>query len=295
MRRFIPMRIKHHPLVASVYNDYLDRRNRRLASYIFVATSGRSGTLTLREIFAAIDDCVAYHEPAPKMVHDAPAGAIPSEYYRELFYRHKTINIKRAAVGFRYYVEVNHLFAKTFGEHAIAYFGRKLKVIHLVRDPQSVARSIYALNEVPGTTQVSRWYWLDPEERHNVLDLKNILGIPVDAIHPFHKCLWYWYECEARIFLLKERFPDAFKFLVTTNDLNDWDRVKRMLEALDLEYSEDKIRKLVGTRKNIRTSEKGEGIDRREANLLAIDFHNAVKQYVTGPLREHYENCFIFE
>jgi hypothetical protein len=59
--------LKHNDLVAALAMPVLSSLTRRLERVIFTATTGRSGTMTLAKLFSIVPDCVALHEPGPKM------------------------------------------------------------------------------------------------------------------------------------------------------------------------------------------------------------------------------------
>ena len=154
--------LKHNPLVAGLALQLLKLRTRGLERLIFTATTGRSGTLTLAKLFAAVPGCSAAHEANPVMngpvLRAASYGdtALVDRVYRRV----RSVNIRRAAVGYRYYFEGDHLFIKTFAHNAVADFGQRVEVVHLVRPAVEVANSIYQLRDYPGTERGNYW-WLD--------------------------------------------------------------------------------------------------------------------------------------
>src|SRR6516225_855629 len=190
--------LKYTVPAAAVARCYYTLRTRTVERLIFTATTGRSGTLTLTRIFGGISGCRALHEPYPVMndevLHAASYG--DSDALKR-FYRDKSINIRRAAAGYRYYVEANHLFIKTFIEHAARDFGNRLAVIHLVRPPLEVAMSIYRLQSKPSAPLWNRWY-LDHRAPLNRIRLADALD-DGEFSHPFYKGLWYWFEIETRV------------------------------------------------------------------------------------------------
>src|SRR5579871_2289503 len=149
-----PLWLKRNAVVAGVVRRSLQLRTQGVKRFIFTATTGRSGTLTLSELFSStVPDCVSLHEPYPIMNEDVLRAASYGDEAEvdRVYSRVKSINILRAALGRRYYLEANHLLVKTFLGQAYAEFGRRMAVIHLVRDPIEVAMSIYCLQHLPGT------------------------------------------------------------------------------------------------------------------------------------------------
>jgi hypothetical protein len=134
-------RLKHSPLVAGLASQLLRLRCQGLERVIFTATTGRSGTLTLTKLFAAVPSCHATHEAHPIM-HGAVLRAAShgdTALVDQVYRRVKAVNIRRAALGHRYYFEANHLFIKTFAPNVVADFGQRVAVVHLVRPAAEVA------------------------------------------------------------------------------------------------------------------------------------------------------------
>ena len=256
--------LKRNPITVVLYNAYLDYLCRNVEQYIFVATTGRSGTASLTRVFeTAVDDVVCLHEPPPVMISDYPRGeGIDRDaYFRRLFWVLKRTNIKRAAAGHRYYVETNHQFIKNFAATAIEYFGPKIRIIHIKRDPLSVAASFLAIDSVPVKTQRGHNYMLDPDESTNIIRIPELSNGSSEFGHDFYKCLWYWYETEARVRAMKERYPSVVWIDITTNQLNNRADLQAMFDRLGIPVSSERLDRAVSIRENLRTDEKKEIID----------------------------------
>src|SRR6185437_13379352 len=104
-----PLWLKRNLVVAGVVRRSLQLRTQSVKRFIFTATTGRSGTLTLSELFTTVPDCASVHEPYPIMNEEVlRAASYGNEAEVDRVYnRVKSINILRAAVGRRYYVEAN--------------------------------------------------------------------------------------------------------------------------------------------------------------------------------------------
>jgi len=253
--------LKRNPFIVEIYNAMLNLKCRSVEAYIFVATTGRSGTDSLGNIFEAADKAAYFHEPHPVMVQDIPSIRNPAAVYDKRFKKVKRIYIKRAASGNRYYLETNHQFVKTFAWPAVAEFGSKLKVIHLKRDPVSVAASFYRIDSIPGITRRGRHCLLDPLQEDNILSVPDLFGAGSEFNQPLCRCLWYWYEVEARIFQFKKQFPHVCIFEVTTEELNDEQKLTEMFNFLEIDFSPSSLRERVGTRTNVRSWEKKKTTD----------------------------------
>jgi hypothetical protein len=250
-------RLKHNRVIAGIALQILKLRTRRLEKVIFTATTGRSGTLTLSKLFAAVPGCRAVHEGYPIM--NGPvlraASFADTPLVDRVYRRIKAVNIRRAAVGHRYYVEANHLFIKTFIRNAIDDFGERLAIVHLVRPAVEVATSIYCLQDYPGTARGNYW-WLDYRAPSNLISLPDLLATDSEFSHPFYKALWYWHEIEARIALWRTRMPAVKVVRFETQWLNDRERVSELLDALGMQYDKASIDATVGRKEHTKEDQK---------------------------------------
>lgn len=252
--------LKYNPLVAGLARHYYNRGIRDLEKVIFVATTGRSGTLTLVDIFSGIPGCVALHEPYPAMHAEVlrRASLGDSKYVDRFYSNRKAINIRRDASGARYYLEANHLFIKTFADQAVRDFGDRVRVIHLVRDPLGVAHSIYRLQDQPGTTQGNLW-WLDHRAPTNLVAIADVLDRDPAFTHPFYKCLWYWFEIEARIRACQERLPQLPVISFDTEGFNSPVALAALFKGLDITVPQARLDEMVNQRSHQRAHQKHGG------------------------------------
>jgi hypothetical protein len=243
--------LKYSAPAAAVARCYYTLRTRTAERFIFTATTGRSGTLTLTRIFAGIPGCRALHEPYPVM-NDAVlrAASYGDSAALDRFYRVKSINILRAAAGCRYYVEANHLFIKSFVAHAAREFSNRLAVIHLVRPALEVATSIYRLHRQPGTESGNRW-WLDYRAPLNRIRIADALE-DGEFSHPFYKGLWYWFEIETRVREWQQRLPGVPFVRFETDWFNDPHRLLTLVTDLGIVADRRQIESLVGVKEHTR-------------------------------------------
>jgi hypothetical protein len=248
---------KHNPIVAALALQMLKLRTRGLEKLIFTATTGRSGTLTLAKMFSAVPGCIAVHESHPVMhgsvLKAASYGddALVNRVYAQV----KSVNIRRAAAGHRYYVEANHLFIKTFIQNAHEDFGERMAVIHLVRPAVEVATSIYCLGDYPGTERGNYW-WLEYQAPTNLIPIAEILDSSAEFSHPFYKALWYWHEVEARISLWRARLPMLEFVRFETDWFNDSNKVFELFDALGIRYERPPIEAVIGNREHTKAHQK---------------------------------------
>jgi hypothetical protein len=213
--------------------------------------------MSLARIFAAIDGCVAYHEPWPDMHGQNLINLAVDEdpYVRFLYRTVKSVNIRRYSYGAKYYFEANHIFIKNFYHHVIEDFPGKVKVVHLVRDPVKVSNSIYSLGHYPGTEEGNQWY-LDYRGASNKIQIADILDRDKRYSHVFYRCLWYWYEIEERIKIFREKYPGVPVIDFRTEDINQIEKIVSLLREMQLSYEIGKIAEVTGVCENPMTSDK---------------------------------------
>lgn len=275
--------LKHSWPVAGLATGLLKLRTLGLERLIFTATTGRSGTLTLTKLFGAVPGCHAAHEAYPEMngsvLQAASYGdtALVDRVYRRV----KSVNIRRSAIGQRYYFEANHLFIKTFAHSAVTDFGRRLAVVHLVRPAVEVANSIYQLGDYPSTERGNYW-WLDFRAPTNLLAMADILESDPEFSHPYYKALWYWYEVEARIAAWRARMPSIQVVDFQTRWLNDLERVCRLLDGLGVQYDRARLAAVVGAKEHTKDHQKiGAALSAQEAEQKDGCFRELLQHLAT--------------
>jgi hypothetical protein len=265
--------------LAEVLRRSLTLWTRDVKSFIFTATTGRSGTMTLSELFATLPRCAAFHEPHPSMNGDVLIAASngDSAFVDRIYERVKSINILRAAIGQRHYLEANHLFVKTFIGHAAAQFGDRMAVVHLIRSPVEVAMSIYGLQNIPGSDAGNIW-WGDYRAPTNVLQMADQLEGDAELSHPYYRALWYWYECELRFAAWRSRLPALRVVRFETPWFNDEGKIRALLDELNVEFGSANIASFVGRRLHTKDAHKtGPFLPRLEAERMHERFRRAME------------------
>jgi hypothetical protein len=270
--RFNPL--KHNRLVTGTVRLAVRALTRDLQKLVFTATTGRSGTMTLAKLFAAVPGCASLHEPWPNMSGAVLRAAANGDdvLVREVYERIKSVNILRAAIGQRYYFEGNHCFVKTFAPLALEEFGDRVVIIHLVRPAVEVATSIFRLREEPGTAIGNAW-WLDYHARTNLIQIADLLDSDPELSHPFYKALWYWHEIEARVATLRSKAPTVKIVRFETAWLDDRAKVLWLFAQLGFPVDEARIEPLIGSWCNQREEQKRVSAlpeERREHMLLRL-------------------------
>ena len=277
---------KRNPVVVSASVRFLEWRCRSVRSFAFVASTGRSGTTTLARLFEGLPSCVALHEPYPAMKSDYATDSTDDNQLHQIrFQKVKRVQVLRAACNLDFYLETNHQFLKNFSGPAIDYFGSRLRVIHLRRDPVSVASSFYAIGSIPGKTELGSLYLIDPHRSDNVLPIGDVLDKDPLFSDDLYRCLWYWYEMEARVVRLLETYPEISLMHLATDDLNQPDRVKGLLDFLDLSHLADSVLPKVGLRANQKRDEKQRTVERDKAEEM--------NQQLSQLLQERFDARYI--
>lgn len=270
--------VKYNGVTAGLYRRWLRARAADVRAFVFVATTGRSGSQSLARIFEAVDGAVCRHEPHPVLGDTCPPGRDRDGYFRHLFRVLKAPHVLRDARGHRFYVETNHQFVKRFAEEAVREFGRRLRVIHLRRDPVAVATSFYRIDSIPGRTERGRLWLLDPDDPGNRLPMADLLAPGAALDHDLYRCLWYWYETEARIADLRRRHPDLPMPTLETADLNDADALAACFRTLDIPLDRARLEALAGTRLNTKRDDVQHRMARGEAEAMHDRLRDRIRE-----------------
>jgi hypothetical protein len=264
--------IRDLPLMRAASARLLRMSCSSVEAYVFSATTGRSGSLTLANVLESLEDAVVFHEPDPIMHSRHLSGPERLASLDELFWRRKRIEVHRAARGHRYYVETNHQFVKGFADQAAAWFGDRLRVVHLRRDPVSVAASFYRMSSIPGLPRRGSLWLLDPRSGDNLIQLGEVLFGDGEFGHDYYKCLWYWFETEARVERFRDRYSRVPVQLISTSDLNDLEKVRGMLQSLGLAYDDSALVRRIGQRHNEKSHDVQNLLPREDAEQMAARF-----------------------
>ena len=248
--------IKYNEITYRLLRWWYSRQNKSVRSYVFVCSTGRCGTNTISDVFARTSTVASLHEPYPTMYSNGSDLSITHQKRLSLIKR-KHLNILRASKEKLAYIESNHMFIKTFFNIAIDFLPiEKIKLIHVRREPFSVASSFYSINSIPGRPPTGDRFLLDPFGKDNMIDLSQELKSN-EFSHDFYKCLWYWYEVEARIAKAKESTGEKISWLtLQTKELNSENKINELIEFVDLTEEITHIQELVGVRSNQKTNQK---------------------------------------
>lgn len=225
------------------------RRCRDVQGFIFLATTGRSGTLSFDEILKSLPGCVSLHEPGPIMNGEVLRrhNQGDDELMWQVWNGWKLPAIYKAAARARWYVESNHLFIKSFCHAAVEEFEGRLQVLHVVRHPHAVAASFLKRGSIPGTHWGDHWLG-DYRAPRNLIQVTDVLDGDPHFAHPFFKVLWYWYEVEARTAQFRLDFSHVKVVDFATEEFNDANRLHELCETLFGPFPRAIVEAKVGTR-----------------------------------------------
>ncbi len=234
----IPFPLKYNYLISYIRKIYYQKKCSNLEQLIFVATTGRSGTMTLCKIFKKIEGCAAFHEAFPAMKGECMMrrNQGDSRLAKYIYDTVKSVKIRQYAAGKRYYMDSNHMFIKSFIDFVINDFGEKVKVIHLYRDPVKVASSMVSLNTIPGTPIGNEWY-LDYHAPENFIKIPDILDNDEVFSSDWFRSLWYWYEIEARVAFWRKKLKKVQFVDIATEELNNPKNICDLLDKLHIDYN----------------------------------------------------------
>ena len=272
-------RLRYNPIIRSAYNVWLRLLTCGVKSYVFCATTGRSGTETLARLIDCAPNVAAFHEPYPKMKNDTPDRY--NLTLRDVFLLIKRNTIRKSSIGYKHYFESNHLFILNYADLAVSEFGKKVKIIHLRRDVVDVARSFFAIESIPGRTESGIKWMPHPFKKTNIIQLSEELQ---RLDHPFYSCLWYWYEVEARIQRFKQMYPWVPVYFIRTQDLNCRDKLKNMFEFFGFAWDEDAINNVIGKSHNVKP--------KRKKNVLGVSEAVEMNRILLNILKDRY-SCVV--
>lgn len=190
---------------------------------IFVASTGRCGTVFMSEIFKALTDFPSFHEPEPWCVGQTLKEINTTENYSEE--THETImakiaQIKRDSRNGDYF-ESNQMFIKSYLEPVLANFG-PIYCIYLHRNPiQTTISYAKKCRRFEG-----EWFLKSHWSRNHLQTQEEL---------PFYEnAMWQCYEIRERFYRNRARFEKTFIF--DFRKLNDPDEWKRLFKEFKIEH-----------------------------------------------------------
>jgi hypothetical protein len=108
---------------------------------------------------------------------------------------------------------------------------------------------------------------LYPEAEENIVKITDVLG-ETEFGHDMYKCIWYWYEIQARIKNIGSMYPHLPFYKLQTEDLNNIDVLLDMFEKLNIPVNRSKLTSLTGTRANTKSDQKSRDIATDDCNTM---------------------------
>lgn len=245
--------LKANPVTAALARTVGVRLTRTIEAFVFVATTGRSGTNTLQQLLDAVPGCASRHEPEPVMHEQVMRRYNEGDdsLMRWMFFERKLPHIYWTARHQRWYAETNHIFIKCFADAAVEALGPRLRVVQLARDPEAVAASfVHRRLAVYGSAEHRDYdYTLHPLAERNLLRPWDDPAVCRHFSHVYFEYIWQCYEIEARTRRFRRDHPHVPVYRIETPQLNDPESVRDLLEWIGMPFT-DAVHQRIGTRVN---------------------------------------------
>ena len=169
------------------------------------------------------------------------------------------------------------MFITTFCNFAVEEFADRLSVIHLTRNPRATARSCLFSGMIP--KEEASWT-PSPSAADNALPMKRELGEDGEFHHPYYRCLWYWYETEARIMRFARQHPTVRIVPIRTEDLNDSRRMAECLQESGVPADRLALEHRGGKKENSRPprTERLDGVTSEKAGVFESECRSRLKR-----------------
>ena len=205
---------------------------------IFVATTGRSGSMFLTEMMRVLTDIPSFHEEVPFCIgqtsYEINNNCISETTQRVLDAKMKQIDKNSNSIGD--YFEANNMFIKSFAWETLKSF-EDVYCIYLHRNPADVFFSLGNRNWRKGYDWLLRPQW----ER-------SVIKVDYSTTY-YEDLMLMWYEVKARFEQLKPRFKKTWDF--NFKDLNNLDEYYRMLEHFEIPHKKTTRDVLAELKRNV--------------------------------------------
>jgi hypothetical protein len=246
-------RVSTSPLIFSYYHFLSKLRNRSSQenhpslSYLFVLSTGRSGTQTLAALYGLSKQILAFHEPQPrlgrlaKLVYEQEAIPITPAIVEALLVARNGL-FQAAQLRGKHYVEAAHY--NTFLAPVIKQALPTAKFIHLVRNPVDV--SISAAQR--------RWYAGNVDDSTRVLPRADS-GSDWDKWDTVQKNAWLWAETNRWIIKYLNTLPANDQLQIHSEDVFEGNpgTIDQLYNFIGVpKPADNRIRRVLGNRLNAR-------------------------------------------
>jgi hypothetical protein len=224
--------------------------NKYIQKPVFFLSTGRCGTKWFSELFVKDKSLSVFHAPIPDLSiqgkyaweitrsSDIKISSMSGLLLSEIFFSGREQHLRYTAKAGKRYVETNNYI--TFFAPVLADIFPDSQFVQIVRDPVSFIRS-----------GIDRSYYIDG----NVDDLKRIREknesekYKWESLSRYGKVAWLWNETNAYIKEFSKHISDD-RFMTFPFDLSETGGVKSIIEFLDFDIPERKIRAQLSRKKN---------------------------------------------
>lgn len=216
---------------------------------IFAATTGRSGTVFLVEMFKILTDIPSFHESVPYCIgqtnYEVNNNCISGD--TQYILDEKVRRIRQSLSHEGCYFEANNMFIKSFVWTVMDNF-EDVYCIYLHRNPMDVFFSFGARNWRRGYDWLLKSDW-----KRNVLK--------PGTLTYYENLMWMWYEVKARFEYFKPRFQKTWDF--NFKDINDIEEYYKMFDHFGVLHKKidsipDDLKKNSGKNSTSRFNELGD-------------------------------------
>lgn len=234
-----------------------------MIKYIFAISTGRSGSGYLAKVFYHYEGVASFHEPDPVM-----NGKPMFDYLRgnslllEKMIDTKIRNIVIAKEKSSVYIETNHCFIKGFGWLLALHIpDEEMGVIFIKRTKDEIINSLFRISCTPLSKAGINWI-ITPLVKDPICKIELIDRIKFYIYRPVARFLyskynmyfkfkvpkfiknyelkmldWYVDETYALGEKFKNDFPKVKVIETTTQRLNDWHEIERIINFFDLDIT----------------------------------------------------------
>lgn len=201
--------------------------------YIFCATATTRDIQVLHLIFSMCNNTYSGIQPSPKM--NGKSVALYNNYkYREvrdIFITQKLPAIEALSKGFDKYVDLNHMFIKSFAEIACEILKDNMAIIHLVNNLVDSSIFLYRTG--------NKWI-LDPEYPANKTSSEFLQYR--EFRHSFFRAIWHNLECYVRSKNLISRYRNMKHYVFFSKWLGNEFEIISLIESLKISIKPQRIK-----------------------------------------------------
>lgn len=242
---------------------------------IFVASTGRTGTLFMAKVFETLTTIPSYHEVAPYCIGQVckelnNSSRVSAE--TQAVVDRKIESIKNLTVDGNYF-EASNMFIKSFCRPVFETFD-DIYCIYIERNMLKVFLSLGERNWQNGQDWLMQSHW-----RLNQLRTTNKLDY-------YSNLMWNWFEVRQRFYKWQPFFKKHYVFRF--EDINNRDEYVKMFTHFGIKHNDEPLPEPSVLIKNENT--EGEPITERYASIIQDFFGKWDKEGVEWVFNSDYED-----